>query len=165
MSESVIPDIWVCRVCRIGVQSIDTRNEDGTLTRQGWLHARPIEDEHAPEPVELKDLPGAEIRTVCDVCCTPNPENEWNTVEHEFRRPAGQGSLTFRDRGSMWLVCDLCLPMVQTDNLVGLVKRRVKVASEIWPRRSLTANERLFVADRVKDFLETRIGEPRPRSF
>lgn len=159
--------VWLCATCRIGVQRIDTiDHQTGETKHLGWQHARPTDPPHEPVPVEL-DKTGGEIRTVCDICGEPDPERAWATDKHDFAvQPAPDtGSLIFRDRGDLWLVCRRCVPLVKSDDLHALFRRRLTVIRTTTPERRITTLERTFVFERIRDFLETRQPEPTDRPF
>lgn len=160
------PEIWVCNKCRIGLHFLETLEADGTYASREWIHARPVEYPHSPEPVKLSDIPGGEIRTVCDICSLPDPMNLWftsgsgGTVELP-----GRGTLQMRDRDNAWLVCDDCETLISQDRLLDLLKRCYTSLQAKYPDTKLTTTQRALIADRVRVFMETRLGTSQRRTF
>lgn len=163
MSET--DQVWVCRVCRTGVSKVETRNRDGSDVRLvGWVHAAPGEGDHEPDPVVIAEVPGGEVRTICDICGEPDPRFAWAVRPHEFRGRNTASGLVFRDETDTWFVCAGCVPLVRAGDLAGLVRRRLDTTKHRWPERVVSGSERVFIADRVRDFLDTKVGEPLPRA-
>jgi hypothetical protein len=159
--------VIVCKVCRIGVQKVETFDpRTGVTQHLGWQHARPTTPHHDPEPIELSQS-GGEIRTVCDICGEPDPQHAWETAQHEFviQPKPESGNLIFRDRGDMWLICNRCAPLVNHNDVHGLFRRRLTVIKETTPERRIPVLERQFIFERIRDFLETRKPEPTERTF
>lgn len=166
MVLSNAPEIWVCSRCRVGLHFVETRDDSGNYTPQGWVHARAVETPHDPDPIKLIDVPGGEIRTVCDICSTPDPMNLWFTSgSGGVVEMPGRGTLQIRDRDNAWLVCDACEQIIVRDELIVLLKRCFSYLQAKYPDGKLDTSQRALIADRVRTFMETRVGESQRRNF
>jgi len=166
VATSKTPEIWVCNKCRVGLNFVETREPDGQYTSHGWIHARPVETEHSPEPIRLADIPGGEIRTVCDVCSEPDPRNLWFTSGNGgYVDLPGHGRLQVRDRDNAWLVCDDCEELIVEDRLRDLLRRCYAALKVKYPEGRLDTEQRALIADRVRVFMETRLGASERRAF
>lgn len=158
----------MCRHCRIGVVSVDVEEVgalDG-LRRLGWEHARRPPTAHEPDPVRLEDVPGRDILTVCDICGEPDPRNAWSTTGSSMVTTIPTGTqVTFRDRDDLWLVCDGCVLLVHAHDVPGLMRRRLANPIPGQPENGLTMAQRVWIADRISGFLDTRLPGPEPRTF
>lgn len=159
--------MWVCEVCRVGVVSVDVREADGSLQRIGWDHARRVDPAHSPKPVPLSEVPGQDIRTVCDICGEPDPKHAWRTSSGEHISAGFLGSrarVEFRDRDNLWLVCVDCIPLIRDEDVAALLRRRL---AHPFPGldRKVTMAERTWIFERIRGFVETREGEPFDRPF
>lgn len=160
------PEIWVCRICRIGIHSIESQGPDGVLSWHGWAHSRDPGSHHEPDPVRVSDLPGGEIRTVCDLCLAPDPMNLWFTSSiGGYVNIPGKAKLQVRDRDNAWLVCDECDPLVLAGQLMPVLKRVYSGLQAANPDTPFDTAQRAIIADRVRTFLEARLPPSTRRVF
>lgn len=160
------PNIYVCRVCRIGATQVQVAVDGEPVGPSAWLHARGTEHDHAVEPVLVSDMPaGFEVRTVCDLCGEPAPANLWYSQGTGFTMNVGGrlGDVRLEDRDEAWAVCDGCVPAVRAGDVAGLMRRRIE--HPIDGHETLTTADRVLIADRIRGFLLGRDPEPRPRPF
>lgn len=159
-----MPEIWVCSICRIGVNNIVTKT-GGLVVQDRWIHSRGKHD-HEADPVLLAEIPGSEMLTICDLCSAPDPQNLWRSSSSGYFSGIKTGiNLSVLDRDNAWLVCDQCEPYVASGDLKGLLVRVYAALQERNPHMKFDTTTRGLIADRVGAFVNNRVGSSERRNF
>lgn len=159
------PEIWVCRSCRIGLNHRSATTHAG-IVEESWHHSRG-EHDHQPDPIRIDEVPGGEIRTICDICSQPNPMNLWTSASFggRLQSPDNDRWIDIRDRDNAWLVCDDCEPLVVEGSLTKVLQRALPLLQALHPETSFDMEVRALIADRISGFLNSRMGSSERRAF